>query len=108
MACVNTINNAQLVKNFGIVAQQKIHVVLCSQRMKDEIMLSPDQLEMVFDTLDKKKNGYLTLDQFLKGFSRFDNKYTRSRPTLRRSGAADLTAEVFICRRISDYYVIGW
>ncbi|XP_065223570.1 EF-hand calcium-binding domain-containing protein 4A-like [Planococcus citri] len=41
------------------------------QRMKDEIMLPPEQLEIVFDTLDKKKNGYLTLDQFLKGFREY-------------------------------------
>ena len=40
--------------------------------MKDDIMLPPEQLEIVFDTLDKKKNGYLTLDQFLKGFSNMD------------------------------------
>lgn len=39
--------------------------------MKDEIALSPEQLEIVFDALDVDKNGFLTLDQFLKGFSKF-------------------------------------
>lgn len=38
--------------------------------MKDDIALTPEQLETVFETLDVDKNGYLTLDQFLKGFSK--------------------------------------
>lgn len=38
--------------------------------MKEDIALTSEQLEIVFDTLDAEKNGYLTIDQFLKGFSK--------------------------------------
>lgn len=38
--------------------------------MKDDIALTSEQLEIVFDSLDTEKNGYLTTDQFLKGFSK--------------------------------------
>lgn len=38
--------------------------------MKEDIGLTSEQLEIVFDTLDTDKNGYLTIDQFLKGFSK--------------------------------------
>jgi len=33
--------------------------------------MSPDQLEIVFDTLDVEQKGYLTLDQFLEKFSEY-------------------------------------
>lgn len=41
------------------------------QRLKDELALGPDQLENVFDALDGDKNGYLTLEEFAKGFEGF-------------------------------------
>ena len=41
------------------------------QRLKDELPLGPDQLENVFDALDQDANGYLTLDEFTRGFEGF-------------------------------------
>jgi len=33
--------------------------------------MTPEQLEIVFDTLDVEQKGYLTLDQFLERFSKY-------------------------------------
>ena len=41
------------------------------QRLRGEIPLDPDQLEAVFDTLDGDENGYLTLEEFTRGFGNF-------------------------------------
>ena len=41
------------------------------QRLKDELPLQPDQLENVFDALDQDQNGYLTLEEFTRGFEGF-------------------------------------
>ena len=41
------------------------------QRLKNELPLGPDQLENVFDALDQDANGYLTLDEFTRGFEGF-------------------------------------
>ena len=38
------------------------------QRLKNELPLGPDQLENVFDLLDEDASGYLTLDEFTRGF----------------------------------------
>lgn len=46
-------------------------VFLSVQRLHGELPLSADELENVFDTLDLDGNGYLTLDEFSSGFSRF-------------------------------------
>lgn len=35
--------------------------------------MTPEQLEIVFDTLDVEQKGYLTLDQFLERFSEYNN-----------------------------------
>ena len=40
-------------------------------RIKDTLGLSPDLLEEVFDSLDEDGNGYLTLNEFINGFSNF-------------------------------------
>nr|CAD7445982.1 unnamed protein product [Timema bartmani] len=39
--------------------------------MRSEVPLTPEQLESVFDSLDKQGNGYLTIQQFLAGFGEF-------------------------------------
>ncbi|RNA39993.1 ras and EF-hand domain-containing -like [Brachionus plicatilis] len=41
------------------------------QRMRESLNLRPDQLEEVFESLDEDKNGYLTLDEFTAGFSKY-------------------------------------
>ncbi|XP_076451627.1 EF-hand calcium-binding domain-containing protein 4B-like isoform X2 [Babylonia areolata] len=41
------------------------------QRMRSELPIEPDQLEIVFDSLDEDKNGYLTLEEFTEGFGSF-------------------------------------
>lgn len=33
--------------------------------------MTPEQLEIVFDTLDVEQKGYITLDQFLERFSEY-------------------------------------
>ncbi|CAI6349409.1 unnamed protein product [Macrosiphum euphorbiae] len=38
------------------------------QKLKDELSMTPEQLEIVFDTLDVEQKGYLTLCQFLEKF----------------------------------------
>lgn len=54
------------------------------QRMKETLNLRPDQLEDVFESLDVNKNGFLTLDEFTQGFSKYigvevdDNDYSES------------------------------
>ncbi|GFR95284.1 EF-hand calcium-binding domain-containing protein 4A [Elysia marginata] len=40
------------------------------QRLKAELPVSPDQLEVVFDSLDGDGNGSLTLEEFTEGFVR--------------------------------------
>ncbi|XP_050423588.1 EF-hand calcium-binding domain-containing protein 4A-like isoform X2 [Adelges cooleyi] len=42
--------------------------VAAQQKLKDELCMTPEQLEIVFDTLDVEQKGYLTLDQFLERF----------------------------------------
>ncbi|XP_059170674.1 EF-hand calcium-binding domain-containing protein 4B-like [Physella acuta] len=41
------------------------------QRLRAELPVSPDQLEIVFDSLDNDGNGYLTLEEFTEGFGSF-------------------------------------
>ncbi|KAG9335198.1 hypothetical protein JZ751_005550 [Albula glossodonta] len=41
------------------------------QRLDGELPLSAEELENVFDTLDADGNGFLTLEEFSSGFSRF-------------------------------------
>ncbi|KAJ8391980.1 hypothetical protein AAFF_G00082900 [Aldrovandia affinis] len=41
------------------------------QRLQGELPLSSDEMENVFDSLDADGNGYLTLEEFSSGFSRF-------------------------------------
>lgn len=41
------------------------------QRLHRELPLSAEELEDVFDSLDTDRTGYLTLEAFSSGFSRF-------------------------------------
>ncbi|KAG7281904.1 hypothetical protein CRUP_031153 [Coryphaenoides rupestris] len=52
-------------------AQQRNTIQLGKPRLTAEVPLNPEELENVFDTLDKDGNGYLTLDEFSSGFSEF-------------------------------------
>nr|CAD7612464.1 unnamed protein product [Timema genevievae] len=40
--------------------------------MRSEVPLTPEQLESVFDSLDKQGKGYLTIQQFLAGFGKME------------------------------------
>lgn len=40
------------------------------QRIQTEIGLGLDQMEIVFDTLDADRSGYLTFDEFIRGFGK--------------------------------------
>ena len=42
------------------------------QRLTSELPLTPEQLEGVFDSLDDDQNGYLTLEEFTGGFSKYN------------------------------------
>ncbi|CAN7941279.1 unnamed protein product, partial [Ixodes hexagonus] len=42
------------------------------QNLQGELPLGPDQLELVFDSLDVDHNGYLTLEEFTDGFGSED------------------------------------
>lgn len=48
--------------------QQHIERQVWFQRMQGEMPLEPEQLEIVFDSLDMDQNGYLTFDEFIQGF----------------------------------------
>ncbi len=39
--------------------------------MHGEMPLEPEQLEVVFDSLDADGNGYLTFDEFIQGFGKY-------------------------------------
>lgn len=43
----------------------------CFQRLHQELPLSLEELEHVFDALDADGNGFLTPEEFTAGFSKF-------------------------------------
>ncbi|KAG7214917.1 hypothetical protein INR49_005192, partial [Caranx melampygus] len=53
------------IENKGFITRRDM------QRLNGELPLSAEELENVFDTLDSDSNGYLTLDEFSSGFSKF-------------------------------------
>uniref|UniRef100_A0A3Q3KWN6 EF-hand domain-containing protein n=1 Tax=Mastacembelus armatus TaxID=205130 RepID=A0A3Q3KWN6_9TELE len=55
------------IENKGFITRRDM------QRLNSELPLSAEELENVFDTLDSDGNGYLTLDEFSSGFSKFIN-----------------------------------
>ncbi|KAG8438832.1 hypothetical protein GDO86_005140 [Hymenochirus boettgeri] len=56
------------------------------QRLHEELPLSLDELEKVFDTLDADGNGYLTLEEFTTGFAQFlfGGKFPTDAPMLEK------------------------
>ncbi|XP_038562582.1 ras and EF-hand domain-containing protein homolog [Micropterus salmoides] len=53
------------IENKGFISRRDM------QRLNGGLPLSAEELENVFDTLDSDGNGYLTLDEFSSGFSKF-------------------------------------
>ncbi|XP_042352481.1 EF-hand calcium-binding domain-containing protein 4B [Plectropomus leopardus] len=53
------------IENKGFITRRDM------QRLNGELPLSAEELENVFDTLDSDSNGFLTLDEFSSGFSKF-------------------------------------
>ena len=41
------------------------------QRLRDQLPIDPEHLEVVFDRLDEDRNGYLTLEEFTDGFGEY-------------------------------------
>ncbi|XP_067009036.2 EF-hand calcium-binding domain-containing protein 4A [Anabrus simplex] len=72
------------------------------QRMRSEIPLSPEQLEAVFDSLDVKGNGYLTIEQFLEGFGQFLNSHSASNGTKVKPRVRNGTTEHIYCADVDD------
>ena len=46
------------------------------QRLQDELPLSSEALESVFDSLDDDGNGFLTLEEFTDGFGELFISFT--------------------------------
>uniref|UniRef100_A0A8C4HCB6 EF-hand domain-containing protein n=1 Tax=Dicentrarchus labrax TaxID=13489 RepID=A0A8C4HCB6_DICLA len=53
------------IENKGFISRRDM------QRLNGGLPLSAEELENVFDTLDSDGNGYLTLEEFSSGFSKF-------------------------------------
>jgi hypothetical protein len=53
------------LENKGFINKKDI------QRMQESLGLTPELLEEVFESLDTSHNGYLTIDEFTKGFSHY-------------------------------------
>ena len=45
--------------------------------MQNEMLLEPEQLEIVFDSLDADGNGYLTFDEFIQGFGNVAQNFVK-------------------------------
>ncbi|KAM9807839.1 LOW QUALITY PROTEIN: EF-hand calcium-binding domain-containing protein 4B [Neosynchiropus ocellatus] len=54
------------IENKGFITRRDMQ-----QRLSGELPLSVEELENVFDTLDSDGNGFLTLEEFSSGFSKF-------------------------------------
>ena len=55
-------------ENKGFINKRDMH------RLLNELPLSADHLDAVFDSLDHDQNGFLTLEEFTDGFGEFLNK----------------------------------
>ncbi|XP_072448088.1 EF-hand calcium-binding domain-containing protein 4B-like isoform X2 [Chiloscyllium punctatum] len=63
------------------------------QRLQNELPLTPEQLEDVFDSLDQSNNGYLTPLEFSMGFGQFIGIEVLPAPESRESSKLEETFE---------------
>ena len=63
---VQDLISVKAVELFDICDKEKKGFIIKRdiQHLRDELLLEPEQLEEVFDSLDIDHNGFLTLDEF--------------------------------------------
>ncbi|MCJ8743095.1 hypothetical protein PDJAM_G00089760 [Pangasius djambal] len=73
------------------------------RRLNKELPLSAEELENVFDSLDLDRNGYLTLEEFSSGFSKFLQGCRMSQVEYQFTGLSQDSPEALYQNEPQDY-----